>query len=329
MYNPIGGIFMKSVRRITAVLSALLMVASLVACNGNKEPETTTAAPSTTVEAVTTAPAAEETLTEAETTAEPTTESTTESTTQPTTAEPTTEKPTTTKPTTTKPTTTKKVTTTAKPTTTKKAVKAPTSKADIVKLYNGATAAAASAKPGYKKSNVTTLSNVEMGALSRIEVVRGAVGDFLGEGSSSSTVSKGKFDGKALVKSSLKTADVKSATCKLSDDGKYYIVTITLVNETNPKKNGSALGRFTKDFKDVDEIQAGLAEVGASVNSMTVSTTSVVINAKIRIDNNRFESLNHTIKMKADLRGVKYSIVRGVNASADMETKVSYSGFKY
>ena len=41
---------MKSVRRITAVLSALLMVASLVACNGNKEPETTTAETTTVPE---------------------------------------------------------------------------------------------------------------------------------------------------------------------------------------------------------------------------------------------------------------------------------------
>lgn len=316
-------------KKITAFFSAALMVASLVACNGNKEPETTTAASSTTVEEVTTAPAAEETVTEAETTAEPTTESTTESTTEPSTAEPTTVKPTTTKATTTKPVTTKKPATTAKPTTTKKAVTAPTSKADIIKLYNDATAVAASAKPGYKKSTVTTLSNVEMGALSKIEVVRGAVGDFLGEGSNSSTVSKGKFDGKSLVKSSLKAADAKSATCKLSDDGKYYIVTITLVNETNPQKNGSALCKVTKDFKDINEIQAGLADVGASVNSLTVNTTSVVVNAKIRVDNNRFESLNHTIKMKATLKGVKYSIVRGVNASANMETKVSYSNFKY
>ena len=309
-------------KRITAVLSALLLMASLAACNGNKEPEiTTTAAPSTTVEEVTTAPATEA-VTEEETAAESTTEEIT--TTQPTTTQPTTEKPTTTKP-----TTTQKVTTTAKPTTTKKAVTAPTSKADIVKLYNDATAAAAKAKPGYKKSTVTTLSNVEMGALSKIDAVRGVVGDFLGEGSSSSTVSKGKFDGKSLVKSSLKTADVKSATCKLSDDGKYYIVTITLVNETNPKKDSSAIGRVTKDFKDIDEINAGLADVGASVNSLTVNTTSVVINAKISVDNNRFTSLNHTIKMKANLKGVKYSIVRGVNASANMETKVSYSSFKY
>ncbi|MBE6819595.1 MAG: hypothetical protein E7516_00885 [Ruminococcaceae bacterium] len=306
-------------KKIIAVISAMLIVLTLAACNGTKNGEVTTTLPETTAEEVTTAAVTEESTTQSEITEALTTEATTEEITTTTTTQPTT----------TKPTTTKKATTTAKPTTTEKKVTAPSSKTDIVKLYNDAAAKAASSKPGYKKSTVTALSNVEMGALSKISVVRGAVGDFLGEGSSSETVSKGKFDGKSLVKSTLKASDVKSATCKLSDDGKYYIVTINVVTETNPKKSGSALGKFTKDFKDVDEIKAGLADVGASVESMTVTTTSVTINAKIRTDNNRFTSLNHTINMKANLKGVKYSIVRGVNASANMETKVSYTEFKY
>ena len=314
-------------KKIIAVISAMIIVLTFAACNGTRNGEVTTTLPETTAEEVTTAPVTEESTTVPETTEALTTEATTEETTATTTTT-TTTKPTTTKPTTTKPTTTKKATTTAKPTTEKK-VTAPSGKADIVKLYNNAAAKAASSKPGYKKSTVTTLSNVEMGALSKISVVRGAVGDFLGEGSSNATVNKGKFDGKSLVKSTLKASDVKSATCKLSDDGKYYIVTINVVTETNPKKSGSALGRFTKDFKDVDEIKAGLADVGASVESMTVSTTSVTISAKIRTDNNRFVSVNHNINMKANLKGVKYSIVRGVNASANMETKVSYTDFKY
>lgn len=315
-------------KKIIAVISAMIIVLTLVACNGTRNGEVTTTLPETTAEEVTTAPVTEESTTVPETTEALTTEATTEETTATTTTTTTKPTTTTTKPTTTKPTTTKKATTTAKPTTEKK-VTAPSGKADIVKLYNNAAAKAASSKPGYKKSTVTTLSNVEMGALSKISVVRGAVGDFLGEGSSNATVNKGKFDGKSLVKSTLKASDVKSATCKLSDDGKYYIVTINVVTETNPKKSGSALGRFTKDFKDVDEIKAGLADVGASVESMTVSTTSVTISAKIRTDNNRFVSVNHNINMKANLKGVKYSIVRGVNASANMETKVSYTDFKY
>ena len=310
-------------KKIIAVISAMLIVLTLAACNGTKNSEETTTLPETTAEEVTTAAVTEESTVRNETTEASTTEATTEEIITTTTTKPTTTT------TTAKPTTTKKATTTAKATTTKKQVTAPTGKADIVKLYNDAAANAASSKPGYKKSTVTTLSNVEMGALSKISAVRGAVGDFLGEGSNSETVSKGKFDGKSLVKSTLKASDVKSATCKLSDDGKYYIVTINVITETNPKKSGSALGKFTKDFKDVDEIKAGLSDVGASVESMTVNTTSVTINAKIRTDNNRFNSLTHTINMKASLNGVKYSIVRGVNASANMETKVSYSDFKY
>ncbi|MBR4859218.1 MAG: hypothetical protein IKU08_08545 [Clostridia bacterium] len=315
-------------KKIIAVISAMLIVLTLAACNGTKNGGETTTLPETTAEEVTTAAVTEESTALNETTEASTAEATTEEITTTTTTKPTTTT-TTAKPTTTKPATTKKATTTAKATTTKKQVTAPTGKADIVKLYNDAAAKAASSKPGYKKSTVTTLSNVEMGALSKISAVRGAVGDFLGEGSSTETVSKGKFDGKSLVKSTLKASEVKSATCKLSDDGKYYVVTINVITETNPKKSGSALGKFTKDFKDVDEIKAGLSDVGASVESMTVNTTSVTINAKISTDNNRFTSLTHTINMKASLNGVKYSIVRGVNASANMETKVSYSDFKY
>ncbi len=168
-----------------------------------------------------------------------------------------------------------------------------------------------------------------MGALASISAVRDAVGSFLGEGSSSSNVSKGKFDGKSLVKSTLKAADVSSASCTLSDDGKYYNVKITVVNETNPKKGSSALGRFTNDYKDVDEISAGLKDAGASVDSLTVKTTSATITAKISVSDNKFVSLKHEIKMKADLNGVRYSFVKVNKASANLDTKVEYTNFKY
>lgn len=331
---------MNKFKKLSAVLSALIITFSFAACNGSKQTETTTASNTAIsgAEEYPTFPAVveltkEETATVAETEPETTTQATTESTT----AQPTTEKATTTtKPTTTKKaeTTTKKTTTTKKATTTKKVtttkkLTAPSSKADIVKLYNSAASAASSAKPGYKKSTETTLSNLDMGALASISAVRDAVGSFLGEGSSSATVSKGKFDGVSLVKSTLKAADVSSASCTLSDDGKYYNVKMTVINETNPKKGSSALGRFTRDFKDIDEIKAGLSDVGASVESMTIKTTSVTITAKISVTNNRFVSLKHNIKMKATLNGIKYSFVKVNKATTDLETKVTYKDFKY
>lgn len=333
---------MNMIKKTVALITAASFLFALSACNGNNQTETT-ATPSLTESAATIENSTTANLLPSETVAETTAKETasvteTETVTQ---AETTTEAPTTTTtkaPETTKTvtttkkavTTTKKaVTTTKKPTTTAKKVTAPTSKADIVKLYNTAAANASTAKPGYSKSTSTTLSNLEMGALASIGAVRDAIGSFLGEGSSSETVKKGNFNGTSLVKSTLKESDVTSATCKLSEDGKYYTVNITVKNETNPKKGGSALGRFTKDFKDIDEIKAGLADVGASVESITVNTTSVTITAKINAANNRFVSVSHNIKMKANLSNIKYTFVRVGKASMNLETKVAYSDFKY
>lgn len=326
---------MNMIKKIIAVLSASAILFSLAACkNETPAEETTTAAVTdvtveTAVQSATTETVVtEEITTEVTTTEEPETEK--ETTTEaPTTTQKatttTTKKATTTK----KVTTTKKATTTKKPTTTKKKVTAPAKKADIVKLYNSATAAASSSKPGYSKSVNTVLSNLNMGALAKIGAVRGAVGDFLGEGSASSTVNKGSFDGKSLVKSTLKESDVTAATCTLSSDGKYYELTITVKNETNPLKSSSALGRFTKDYKDVDEIKAGLADVGASVDSITVNTTKVTVKAKIEVSSNRLVSLEHNIKMNAVMNNVKYSIARVGKATAELETTAKYSNFKY
>lgn len=322
---------MNKIKKLSAVLSAFIIAFSFTACNGNKQTETTTqnnTSVSETEEYRTFPPVVELTKEETATVAETEPETTAE----PTTAETTTEKTTVTttkkaETTTKKATTTKKTTTTKKETTTKK-ITAPSSKADIVKLYNSAASTAASKKPGYKKSTETKI-DLEMGALASISAVRDAIGSFLGEGSSSSTLKKGSFDGKSLVKSSLKSSDVSSASCTLSDDGKYYTVKMTVINETNPKKSGSALGRFTKDFKDIDEIKAGLSDVGASADSITVKTTSVTITAKINAENNRFISIEHNINMSATMNGVKYTFVKVNKASAELKTKVKYTDFKY
>lgn len=322
---------MNAFKKTFAALTAAVMLMSFAACNNNKIAEETTTAATTvepeTVEATTLPSTAEEaTQTETQTEAETTTEASTATEAPVTTEAPaTTKKATTTK----KAVTTQKATTTKKPTTTEKKASAPSSKADIVALYNKAAAAAASSKPGYKKSTTTVLSNLDMGALAKISAVRETVGSFLGEGSTAATVSKGSFDGKSLVKSSLKESDVTSASCKLSSDGKYYELTITVKNETNPLKGSSALGRFTKDYKDVDEIKSGLSDVGASVDSLTVTTTKVTITAKINASNNRFVSLTHNIKMNAVLNNVKYSIAKVSKATASLETTVNYSDFKY
>ena len=309
---------MRKIKNFLALLTAASIAFSFVACGKENEEATTlpTQAENIVTEEAVTEPVSEETtaqtVTEPYTKQETTTlkaeqEKTTAGATQPAEIKPQTTKAQTTKPDAT----------------------APSSKADIIKLYNTALSGASTAKPGYSKTVNTTMSNINMGALSKISAVKEVVGDFLGEGKTSSTVKKGSFDGTSLVKSTLKEADITSATCKLSSDKKYYTVEITVKNETNPLKKSSALGRFTKDYKDVDEIKSGMSEVGAKVESITVKTSGVKITAKIAIDTNRLVSLTHTFKMSASLTNVKYSIAKVKTATADLSTTVSYSDFKY
>ncbi len=323
---------MKKIRKIAAVLLAVSLIVAFASCKDNKEPAVNTTENS--VSNITEAPATvaqtdyqteiqteEQTQSQLSTTQIPST--TQEPTTQPATqavAQPATKAPV---------ATTAKVTVkvTAAPTT--KAPAAPSSKADIVKLYNSATANAASKKPGYKKNTDTALSNLEMGSLSKLGIVKETIGDFLGEGVSNSVVSKGSFDSESLVKSTLKTADVTSATCKLSADKKYYELTITVKNETNPLKGSSALGRFTKDYKDAEEIKSGISDVGASVGSISISTSSVTVKAKIEVKTNRLVSLTHSFKMSATLNNVKYSVFNVAQAKANLSTTVKYTEFKY
>ena len=297
------------------------MLFSFAACKGGDD-NTTTAAPETTAvtDAATTAAGVDETTAAEETSAVDETTAVEETTADETTvADETTAAAT-------------DAATTAKAdetTTAEEKVTAPTSKADILKVFNDASAKVVSAKPGFSKKTNTTIPKLEMGALAKIKVVRTTIGDFLGEGSSSKPVAKGKSNSADYLKSSLTAADITNATAKLSADGKTYDITLTVKNETNPLKGKSALGRFTNDYKDAKEIKDGLIEAGAEVETVTMKTTSVVIKATIDVATGQFKSLNYNIKQDATMTNVKYTIAKVAKATGTVVNDVTFSDFKY
>lgn len=295
---------------VLALMLAAAMVVSFAACGGNDEPETTTTPEETTVADVqadaTTLP--EEDSSVAEEASSEEADATTEIADETTAAD--------------------ADATTAADATTQAAAAAPTSKADIVALYNEAAAKAVSAKPGYKKTVTTKLNDLKMGALAKIDLVRETVGDFLGEGTETATVAKGKAS-KEIVKSTLTAADVTAASCKLSADGKYYEVTITVKNEKNPIKGKSALNRFTNDYKDVNEMRAGLEDAGAAVETIDITVKTATIKAKIAVDSKAFSSVDYTISSDAYLTNVKYTIAKVKVVTGNIYTTVKYTGFAY
>ena len=298
----------KVLMSVVALLVAAMMLVSFAACGGNETPEETTVpvveddstvaadAPveeSSAAEAESTEAASEAESTEAVSEVEETEATEAESTEEAT-----------------------------------QAVVAPTSVADIVALYNEATAKVASAKPGYKKTVTTKLNDLQMGALAKIDLVRDTVGDFLGEGTETVSAAKGKAS-KDFVKSTLTAADVTAATCKLSADGKYYEVIITVKNEKNPIKGKSALNKFTNDYKDINEMRDGLVDAGAAVETIDITVKSATINAKIAVDTNAFSSVDYTIDSDAYLTNVKYTIAKVKVVTGNIYTTVKYSDFAY
>ncbi len=292
---------------VLAVLLTAAMVVSFAACGGNETPETTTVADveaeATTAADVadeTTAAEADTTVAEGDTTAVDATEAATDA----------------------------EATTVAGETTTAgEAAVAPTAKADIVALYNEASAKAVSSKAGFKKTVSTELQNLQMGAIGKIEAVRDAVGGFLGEGTETITVKKGTAS-KEITKSALSASDVTAATCKLSADGKYYEVTLTVKNETDPAKGKSALNRFTNDYKDNKEMVDGLASEGASTETIQTTVKTATVKAKIAVDSKEFSALDYTIKIDCLLTKVKY-MVSVKQVTGTIYTTVNYTGFAY
>ena len=292
----------KVLTSVLALLMAAIMVLTFAACGGNDEPETTTEAPaaeSTDAVDATEAPSeveSTEAASEAESTEASSEAESTEAASEAESTEAT-------------------------------EVVIPTEKADIVALYNDATAKAVSAKPGFKKTVTTELQKLEMGAIGKLDMVRDAVGGFLGEGTETITATKGKASDQ-LIKSTLTAADVTAATCKLSADGKYYEVTITVKNETNPLKGKSALSRFTNDYKDVNEMHEGLQGEGASAETITCTVKTATVKAKIAVADKAFSSLEYTIKTDAVLNKVNY-VLTVKQATGTIYTVAKYANFAY
>ena len=243
----------KTMTRLLALVLVALMAASFAACG--KTPETeTTAAPNTTAADVETTAAA---VPADDTTAAETEAIVTEA---PATEAPATEAPTTEAPTTAAPTTTEKPTeTTTKETTTEK--KAPTDKAEILKLYNDATAKVASKKPAFSKRRQTAEGVYDAGVA--LKAVKGVVYKFMGIGDENAYVKDvPKNDGEYshyFQKSTLTTSDIKDASCTLNSDGSYD-VTIKVKDGYSYTEGGSG----DKYFAPLDKsgISAGKGDKG-------------------------------------------------------------------
>jgi predicted small lipoprotein YifL len=200
-------------------------------------------------------------------------------------------------------------------------------KSDIVNYFNDATAKAVSSKAGFKKIKTTTVNKLEMGNLAKFKIVRETIGKFLDEGTTTVNAAKGKDNSKELMKSVLKASDVKSAACTLSSDKKFYEIEMDLIEDPNPRKGSSPLGRVTKDFKTAKEISDGLVEGGASAKTVDEQIPRCEIEAKIDAYSGKLVSLTVSFDFNVQMTKVKYLFVTIDEGNGEASTLVKYTNF--
>ena len=241
-------------------------------------------------------------------------------------------------PTTAVPTTTEKPTeTTTKETTTEK--KAPTDKAEILKLYNDATAKVASKKPAFSKRRQTAEGVYDAGVA--LKAVKGVVYKFMGIGDENAYVKDvPKNDGDYnhyFQKSSLTTSDIKEASCTLNSDGSYD-VTIKVKDGNSYTaggsgdkysapldKSGISVGQGDKgywDHKTAQNVYAAISEV-ASGAVIDEKYSGATIKATIDKDGN-LTKMDVTFDLDFNI-----SKVYGSSGHATGTTTVTFKSFKW
>ena len=316
--------------RVLALVFALILTVTMAAC-GNQpvEPDTTASDVSDTTAAIpedstiaipaddTTALPAEDTTAAPETTtAAP--ETTPEATT------------------TAAPTTTTTTTTTA---TTTEAAKAPTDKAEILKLYNDATGKVAGKKVAFSKRRETKEGVYDAGIA--LKSFKGIVYKFMGIGAENAYVKDvAKNDGDYnhyFLASKLTTSDITDATCTLGSDGSYTITikvkpgSSHIAGGSDKKlyapldKSGISAGADDKsywDHKTAQNVYDAIDDV-ASGAVIDESYSNAVVKATID-KNGNLTKLDVTFDIVFDI-----AKVYGSSGHATGTTVVSFSKFKW
>ncbi len=329
-------------KKILALLMALLMLVSFAACGGNDtEEETTTGVEETTEDAAVGGEI--EDTTDEDVTDEPETEVVTDESGETVTdkngeavTEEATEK---------EEGTTKKTNSTGGATqATQASIEDPSgwSTAKVLEYYNAATGKVASQKPGYTKERTASIGTYEAGLA--LQAFKGEVFKFLGIGSEnkfSAVVPKGKNTtddkcGDFLKKSTLTTSDVSSA--KAVKNGSNYVITIgvnagsTSIEGGANSKNNSPIDktgicapgnadRSGFDHKSAQVTYAALQDFASGL-VMKEQTKNGKIVATVNAATGEISKLVITWDASAEL-----SKVMGSSATLSASTTVTYSKF--
>ncbi len=216
---------------------------------------------------------------------------------------------------------------------------APTETADILKLYNDATAKVAKVMPQFSKKRASVAKTYEAGIA--LKTFKGLVYQFMGIGDEhifNETISaKADNYSKHFLASSLTAADVTSASCTADADGNFTVAlsikggnsqviggSDEIINAPIDR-SGISAGRNDKDYYDhktAQNVYDAIDDVASGAVIME-KYSNAKLTAVIDAEGN-LESLKVTFDLEFDI-----SKVYGSSGHATASTEVTYSSFKW
>ena len=148
------------------------------------------------------------------------------------------------------------------------------------------------------------------------------VGDFLGIGTKKDTLPQDKLKNDYKVKATtLKAEDLQNFT---ASNGSY---TFTLADATNPKKTGATpLSRFTNDFITHEEVVDGVASMTSLIKVTGTTVNYNKIKVQVKVADGKIVSIKYAYAFDAQL-GLK--AVVNINGTGSAQTMAEYSAINY
>lgn len=217
----------------------------------------------------------------------------------------------------------------------------PKTTAEILNVYNNATAKAAKAGVPFSKTRNTTEKKYEAGVA--LKTFKSVVYKFMGVGDGnqySKDVTSADKDSyhKYLKASTLKESDVTSATCTPSGDNYTIVIKVKdgassvkggkVVNSNNAPidRSGLACGDNDKDYwdhKTAENIYSAIADVAKSAD-ISEKYSNTVITAVINAKTGNIVSLSAKFDFHVDIANVM-----GSSGVAEASSVVNMKNFKY
>ena len=180
----------------------------------------------------------------------------------------------------------------------------------------------------FTKNTKCTVSNLNLGGLSKASNAGDAFRSIFGEKEVSydySYVSAPESFDENVISERFSADDAVSADAK--QDGDTVTVTVTLKDEYNPDEKNGLLAKLSSDYLNAEKVKSSLGEFSSSADSVNVSARDIKVKAELRAEDSKLKKLEISYTENFSLSNVKLVQLEGSAVSGTSKTVVTYSKF--